>query len=537
MADTPTSADLVKAKQNLDAYDQIINGDENTTVEVPDGGMVDSVAKAIASIAEKPLVAGEIFEDTTAGLAATSDGDYFSVPSAEDDEYLLLYLNDMGSATLVKTYPSAAAIAGVFDSAYLEDYDRIQTLRAQQNANSAQAQKKAAVVILLGQSLNAGRGGTIAQAKANANSFMFNNGVHVSAFDFWSLNNDHTAEYDDMASVVELEEGGEGQSPCAGIASTIVGERYSRVYIGSIAVGARRMATLMSRGSRCNLYAFIERFCDLVRADGYEPEIMFYSAHGEADAANGTSEANYYDYSMLYYQTCQMAARQYMQVSDYIAPIFFTYPLQNSQQSNTGDADRTIAKVIERIARDLTKGIDCGPIYQWPANSDRVHPTDVGYVYRGEWIGQAMRDFAMGRGPWPSVRAIDLTWDGATEFVVTFDAEVERDTGMDAGTNLNTSFALDGLEWLDNGSYVQITNLSYEGRKIVGTLASSPSGSTAQQELRIAAQTTANTLISGAANHSGSQIRKSSSGMKSLYDFSQVNYVWANKQTITARDA
>jgi hypothetical protein len=51
-----------------------------------------------------------IYDDTTAGLAATVDGEYFSTPAAAGDEYLTLYRNDAGSATLIDTYPNKQAI-------------------------------------------------------------------------------------------------------------------------------------------------------------------------------------------------------------------------------------------------------------------------------------------------------------------------------------------------------------------------------------------------------------------------------------------
>ena len=51
-----------------------------------------------------------IYDDTAAGIAATVDGEYFSVPSAEDDEYLILYKNVATVATEQKRYPAKAAI-------------------------------------------------------------------------------------------------------------------------------------------------------------------------------------------------------------------------------------------------------------------------------------------------------------------------------------------------------------------------------------------------------------------------------------------
>src|SRR5690349_15647096 len=46
----PTQADLIKGKQNLDAFDAVVNNDENTTEQMPDGGLAGTVAKAIATI-------------------------------------------------------------------------------------------------------------------------------------------------------------------------------------------------------------------------------------------------------------------------------------------------------------------------------------------------------------------------------------------------------------------------------------------------------------------------------------------------------
>jgi hypothetical protein len=50
------------------------------------------------------------YATTAAGLAATTNGKYFSVPSAASAEYLILYLNNAGVAQEVKRYPSAEAV-------------------------------------------------------------------------------------------------------------------------------------------------------------------------------------------------------------------------------------------------------------------------------------------------------------------------------------------------------------------------------------------------------------------------------------------
>lgn len=55
--------------------------------------------------------AAGIYPDTTSGLAATAVGDYFSVPSPEQDEVLILYRNNALTAVEIKRYPSAALVA------------------------------------------------------------------------------------------------------------------------------------------------------------------------------------------------------------------------------------------------------------------------------------------------------------------------------------------------------------------------------------------------------------------------------------------
>lgn len=72
-------------------------------------------AQAAAEAARDATVtsaAPTIYHDTLTGLAATSDGQYFSVPSADAAEQLILYRNEAGVASEKKRYPSTAGIYG-----------------------------------------------------------------------------------------------------------------------------------------------------------------------------------------------------------------------------------------------------------------------------------------------------------------------------------------------------------------------------------------------------------------------------------------
>ncbi|WP_418141505.1 hypothetical protein NUW46_04860 [Marinobacter sp. MA] len=84
-----------------------------------------------------------IYVDIAAGLAATTEGDYFSVPSADSDEYLILYRHDAGSTAIeIQRYPSAAGVEAAvgeikkavdYDSVYGKDADEITHLFVDQS--------------------------------------------------------------------------------------------------------------------------------------------------------------------------------------------------------------------------------------------------------------------------------------------------------------------------------------------------------------------------------------------------------------------
>lgn len=392
---------------------------------------------------------------------------------------------------------------------------------------------KAAVVILLGQSLNAGRGGSIVQGVANDKTMMFVGGAHASAWGFWSTNPEHAVHYSEMASAVVLAEGGEGQSPCAGVGSAIVGGVFDRAYVCSIAIGARGIDKLSAGGPKANLAAAIERGCTLAIADGYDPQVMFYSAHGEADSAASMSEADYYAKAKFYYEGAQLQAAQFMGKPRYQAPVILTQPILQSSEDV-----RNIKEAIRRISHDTPGVFDLGPAYQWPAKTDRVHSTPTGSVMRGEAVGRAFRVYFESGDQTIPLEIVDVTWDGSTEFVATFNAPVIRDTTLNVGQNLVTTLAEDGFEWIDNGSQVAVTAIAYEGYKVRGTLGAGPAGTTAQQVLRIAEQTTPNTLTAGATNLAGSIVRADKDGWPSLIDHTYDNRVWAMPQRFTnVRDA
>lgn len=76
----------------------------------------DSVAEAEAAAGRAEVardaaqLSAGVFADTAAGLAVTTSGKYFSVPSADSAEHLILYFNNSGTAVEKKRYPSSDAV-------------------------------------------------------------------------------------------------------------------------------------------------------------------------------------------------------------------------------------------------------------------------------------------------------------------------------------------------------------------------------------------------------------------------------------------
>jgi len=66
--------------------------------------------------ADAATLSGMIYADTTAALAETVDGDYFSIVSTDSVGYLDLYLNDSGSAVFQKQYPSSGYLESATES-------------------------------------------------------------------------------------------------------------------------------------------------------------------------------------------------------------------------------------------------------------------------------------------------------------------------------------------------------------------------------------------------------------------------------------
>lgn len=98
--------------ESLPAFLERVETDiQNTTGAIASNVSAAQSAQAAAEAArDAAQLSAGVYATTTAGLAATTNGEYFSVPSANANEYLMLYKNNAGVADLVNTYPSAQGV-------------------------------------------------------------------------------------------------------------------------------------------------------------------------------------------------------------------------------------------------------------------------------------------------------------------------------------------------------------------------------------------------------------------------------------------
>lgn len=96
-----TASDLVTAH----------NSDEAAHPEL--SAFITAEADRAEAAADAASVSSNVYATTTAGLAATTSGDYFNVVSSGSASFIDLFKNNAGSAQLIKTYPSTEGVNNI----------------------------------------------------------------------------------------------------------------------------------------------------------------------------------------------------------------------------------------------------------------------------------------------------------------------------------------------------------------------------------------------------------------------------------------
>lgn len=109
LVDTVANASATAINETIPAAVALVN---EAVVQTAAGSA--TAAKVAAELArDAAQLSAGVYASTAAGLAATVSGKYFSVPSAEGAESLILYLNGAGVAVEQKRYPSSEAVDGL----------------------------------------------------------------------------------------------------------------------------------------------------------------------------------------------------------------------------------------------------------------------------------------------------------------------------------------------------------------------------------------------------------------------------------------
>lgn len=98
------------SKSNGASLIKTLSGDSVQKVLSDLPAVVVAQADRAEAAADAAALSSGVYPDTTAGLAAVPDGEYFSVPSNDSTEYLILYRKIGSSAEQISIYPSRAAI-------------------------------------------------------------------------------------------------------------------------------------------------------------------------------------------------------------------------------------------------------------------------------------------------------------------------------------------------------------------------------------------------------------------------------------------
>lgn len=110
---------FTNAETDADDFAKLVNEDTEVTTRYGDNPKKSypMLANEIQSNVDRlsNLYSATVYETTAAGLAETSDGNYFSVVSSDDDGYLDLYKNNASSAEFKKQYPSSEKVIETFD--------------------------------------------------------------------------------------------------------------------------------------------------------------------------------------------------------------------------------------------------------------------------------------------------------------------------------------------------------------------------------------------------------------------------------------
>lgn len=105
-------SDLARLAVTIDTANELLLSDQIKMMDVGDGVMRPTNAKAIADLAAQ-MSGALIYTSVSLGLSGTPNNGYFSVISLDSKNYIDVYRNSAGAAVLAKSYPSTEFVEEV----------------------------------------------------------------------------------------------------------------------------------------------------------------------------------------------------------------------------------------------------------------------------------------------------------------------------------------------------------------------------------------------------------------------------------------
>lgn len=107
-----TGADVANTVNALIDLNEQLRLDTQSQIEEYSTFVTDEADRAEIAAQSAELNAG-IYPDTTAGVASVTEGSFFSTPSPDSKEYLILYRKVSNTAVEIKRYPSSLFFTGI----------------------------------------------------------------------------------------------------------------------------------------------------------------------------------------------------------------------------------------------------------------------------------------------------------------------------------------------------------------------------------------------------------------------------------------
>lgn len=485
----------------------VTNGETTLNLVVSDGlsDISDALADALSTIAGTP--GSTIYASTAAGLAGTTNGQYFLVVGT-GNVVATVYLNSAGTAVAQEAYPSYDYIAGLVAQVSSGEAEWVSrdAMRLRMKHQFDDRPLAAIVITPISQSNGTWRSGTQVSGTAPANCFMLNGGAYAQQYAFAGTNVTYPMRYVDCSTSIQFAEPAAGQGPLAGLAHALAG-KFSRVYLFSPAIGARTIAVLTKDGPLANVDGGLKYLCEHAIANGFRPVVLFYVAEGEADATAATGEATIYSTGLAGYRHMRELAVNASGIPGLRVPMTFK---QMAQMSNAGTLDREAIMAFNRIADDIADGMVLVS-HDTDHTSDRVHASSTGYFQQGFKGGNMLAECWFSGTRVQALRVTSVKQVTTTTFRVYWSHEAEQHTTSNptfiTGENLDANY-LKGIGWEDNGTLIDVLSVVDEGATSLFTLSSPIAGTIGQQWLLCGMQRTTGTLTSGADYRAGGLYRK-----------------------------